>query len=117
MSLTTGVHGAAGHSSVDVKDDDGSRAARSGMMPQPGGYLHLVHTSSGLWADIVAQGTRHSMKASSDNNDFRARGWGWLGSLETGLPFSITDNLMLEPQLQYTWQGLSLDDGQDNAVM
>ncbi|OSJ97848.1 antigen 43 (Ag43) phase-variable biofilm formation autotransporter [Escherichia coli SHECO001] len=22
---------------------------------------------------------------------------------------------MLEPQLQYTWQGLSLDDGQDNA--
>ncbi|ENF6270946.1 autotransporter domain-containing protein [Escherichia coli] len=73
----------------------------------------MTHTSSGLWADIVAQGTRHSMKASSDNNDFR--GWGWLGSLETGLPFSITDNLMLEPQLQYTWQGLSLDDGQDNA--
>ena len=116
MSVTTGVYGAAGHSSVDVKDDDGSRAGTvrddAGSL---GGYLNLVHTSSGLWADIVAQGTRHSMKASSDNNDFRARGWGWLGSLETGLPFSITDNLMLEPQLQYTWQGLSLDDGQDNA--
>ena len=116
MSLTTGVYGAAGHSSVDVKDDDGSRAGTirddAGSL---GGYLNLVHTSSGLWADIVAQGTHHSMKASSDNNDFRARGWGWLGSLETGLPFSITDNLMLEPQLQYTWQGLSLDDGQDNA--
>ncbi|HFP4124417.1 TPA: calcium-binding autotransporter Cah [Escherichia coli] len=116
MSLTTGVYGAAGHSSVDVKDDDGSRAGTvrddAGSL---GGYLNLVHTSSGLWADIVAQGTRHSMKASSDNNDFRARGWGWLGSLETGLPFSITDNLMLESQLQYTWQGLSLDDGQDNA--
>ncbi|HCP8233378.1 TPA: autotransporter adhesin Ag43 [Escherichia coli] len=116
MSLTTGGYGAAGHSSVDVKDDDGSRAGTvrddAGSL---GGYLNLTHTSSGLWADIVAQGTRHSMKASSDNNDFRARGWGWLGSLETGLPFSITDNLMLEPQLQYTWQGLSLDDGQDNA--
>lgn len=116
MSLTTGVYGAAGHSSVEVKDDDGSRAGTvrddAGSL---GGYLNLVHTSSGLWADIVAQGTRHSMKASSDNNDFRARGRGWLGSLETGLPFSITDNLMLEPQLQYTWQGLSLDDGQDNA--
>ncbi|EEY9773709.1 autotransporter adhesin Ag43, partial [Escherichia coli] len=90
MSLTTGVYGAAGHSSVDVKDDDGSRAGTvrddAGSL---GGYLNLVHTSSGLWADIVAQGTRHSMKASSDNNDFRARGWGWLGSLETGLPFSI----------------------------
>ena len=116
MSVTAGVYGAAGHSSVDVKDDDGSRAGTvrddAGSL---GGYLNLVHTSSGLWADIVAQGTRHSMKASSDNNDFLARGWGWLGSLETGLPFSITDNLMLEPQLQYTWQGLSLDDGQDNA--
>ncbi|EQA9802240.1 calcium-binding autotransporter Cah [Escherichia coli] len=116
MSVTAGVYGAAGHSSVDVKDDDGSRAGTvrddAGSL---GGYLNLVHTSSGLWADIVAQGTRHSMKASSDNNDFRARGWGWLGSLETGLPFSITDNLMLEPQLQYTWQGLTLDDSQDNA--
>lgn len=116
MSVTAGVYGAAGHSSVDVKDDDGSRAGTvrddAGSL---GGYLNLTHTSSSLWADIVAQGTRHSMKASSDNNDFRARGWGWLGSLETGLPFSITDNLMLEPQLQYTWQGLSLDDGQDNA--
>ncbi|MCZ0150813.1 calcium-binding autotransporter Cah [Escherichia coli] len=116
MSVTAGVYGAAGHSSVDVKDDDGSRAGTvrddAGSL---GGYLNLIHNASGLWADIVAQGTRHSMKASSDNNDFRARGRGWLGSLETGLPFSITDNLMLEPQLQYTWQGLSLDDGQDNA--
>ncbi|EBQ8804968.1 autotransporter adhesin Ag43 [Salmonella enterica subsp. enterica] len=116
MSVTAGIYGAAGHSSVDVKDDDGSRAGTvrddAGSL---GGYLNLTHTSSGLWADIMALGTRHSMKASSDNNDFRARGWGWLGSLETGLPFSITDNLMLEPQLQYTWQGLSLDDGQDNA--
>ncbi|EJB4033427.1 autotransporter adhesin Ag43, partial [Escherichia coli] len=60
MSLTTGVYGAAGHSSVDVKDDDGSRAGTvrddAGSL---GGYLNLVHTSSGLWADIVAQGTRH----------------------------------------------------------
>ncbi|EFJ0901689.1 autotransporter adhesin Ag43 [Escherichia coli] len=116
MSLTTGVYGAAGHSSVDVKDDDGSRAGTvrddAGSL---GGYMNLTHTSSGLWADIVAQGTRHSMKASSGNNDFHARGRGWLGSLETGLPFSITDNLMLEPRLQYTWQGLSLDDGKDNA--
>ncbi|EFD7906453.1 autotransporter adhesin Ag43, partial [Escherichia coli] len=54
MSLTTGVYGAAGHSSVDVKDDDGSRAGTvrddAGSL---GGYLNLVHTSSGLWADIV----------------------------------------------------------------
>ncbi|EHS3843650.1 autotransporter adhesin Ag43, partial [Escherichia coli] len=88
MSVTAGVYGAAGHSSVDVKDDDGSRTGTvrddAGSL---GGYLNLIHNASGLWADIVALGTRHSMKASSDNNDFRARGRGWLGSLETGLPF------------------------------
>ncbi|ENC0259645.1 autotransporter adhesin Ag43, partial [Escherichia coli] len=55
MSVTAGVYGAAGHSSVDVKDDDGSRAGTvrddAGSL---GGYLNLTHTSSGLWADIVA---------------------------------------------------------------
>ncbi|EIX6872453.1 autotransporter adhesin Ag43, partial [Escherichia coli] len=75
MSVTAGIYGAAGHSSVDVKDDDGSRAGTvrddAGSL---GGYLNLTHTSSGLWADIMALGTRHSMKASTDNNDFRARG-------------------------------------------
>ncbi|EJL0373692.1 autotransporter adhesin Ag43, partial [Escherichia coli] len=75
MSVTAGIYGAAGHSSVDVKDDDGSRAGTvrddAGSL---GGYMNLTHTSSGLWADIVAQGTRHSMKASSGNNDFHARG-------------------------------------------
>ncbi|HHV1341991.1 TPA: calcium-binding autotransporter Cah, partial [Escherichia coli] len=73
MSVTAGVYGAAGHSSVDVKDDDSSRAGTvrddAGSL---GGYLNLIHNASGLWADIVALGTRHSMKASSDNNDFRA---------------------------------------------
>ncbi|SQK77587.1 putative adhesin [Escherichia coli] len=58
-----------------MKDDDASRAGTvrddAGSL---GGYLNLTHTSSGLWADIVALGTRHSMKASTDNNDFRARG-------------------------------------------
>ncbi|EKL8326837.1 autotransporter adhesin Ag43, partial [Escherichia coli] len=44
MSVTAGVYGAAGHSSVDVKDDDGSRAGTvrddAGSL---GGYLNLVH--------------------------------------------------------------------------
>ncbi|WP_236273019.1 DUF932 domain-containing protein, partial [Escherichia coli] len=43
MSLTTGGYGAAGHSSVDVKDDDGSRAGTvrddAGSL---GGYFRFV---------------------------------------------------------------------------
>ncbi len=65
MSVTAGCAGAAfGHSSVDVKDDDGSRAGTvrddAGSL---GGYLNLTHTSSGLWADVVALGTRHGIQS------------------------------------------------------
>ncbi|WP_224164246.1 autotransporter domain-containing protein, partial [Escherichia coli] len=83
----------------------GTAAAGSNMTFSPSRNGTSLDLQAGLEARV----------RSSDNNDFRARGRGWQGSLETGLPFSITDNLMLEPQLQYTWQGLSLDDGQDNA--
>ncbi|WP_179110892.1 hypothetical protein, partial [Escherichia coli] len=63
-----------GYATVVVKEDDSSRAGTVlddavGL----GGYLVHTHTSSGLWADNVAKGTRNSMKASSDHNDFRAR--------------------------------------------
>ncbi|EOM2381405.1 autotransporter outer membrane beta-barrel domain-containing protein, partial [Escherichia coli] len=67
-----------------VRDDAGSL----------GGYLNLTHTSSGLWADIVALGTRHSMKASTDNNDFRARGDMSMGTAAAGsnMTFSPSRN-------------------------
>jgi len=115
-SLKAGVYGAAGHSSVDVKDDDRSRAGTvRDDVYSVGGYLTAVHSASGLWADVVAQGSRHNLKATSDADSFDTRGWGWLGSLETGLPFNVTDSLVLEPQVQYIWQGLSLNNGHDNG--
>ncbi|ECP8567744.1 autotransporter domain-containing protein [Salmonella enterica subsp. enterica] len=115
-SLKAGMYGAAGHSSVDVKDDDRSRAgtARDDVYSL-GGYLTAIHATSGLWADVVAQGSRHNLKATSDANSFDTRGWGWLGSLEAGLPFTVGEGLVLEPQVQYIWQGLSLDNGHDNG--
>lgn len=115
-SLKAGVYGAAGHSSVDVKDDDRSRAGTvRDDVYSLGGYLTAIHSTSGLWADVVAQGSRHNLKTTSDANSFDTRGWGWLGSLETGLPFNVTNGLVLEPQLQYIWQGLSLNNGHDNG--
>ncbi|EHX6162032.1 autotransporter adhesin Ag43 [Salmonella enterica subsp. enterica serovar Canada] len=116
VSLTTGIYGAAGLSSVDVKNDDHSDAGdvRDNVYSL-GGYLTMVHNASGGWVDMVAQGSRHYLEATSDNNDFNTHGWGWLGSLETGLPFSIGHGLVLEPQIQYIWQGLSLEDGHDNG--
>lgn len=114
--LTSGLYGAAGQSLVDVKNDDRSAVGDvRDTVYSLGGYLTAVHATSGLWADVVAQGSRHSLKASSDDNRFDTRGTGWLASLETGLPFNISQGLVLEPQLQYVWQGLSLDNGHDNG--
>ncbi|OJB94444.1 AIDA repeat-containing protein [Yersinia ruckeri] len=116
VSLTAGVYGAAGQSSMDVKNDDRSAAGSvRDSVYSLGGYLTAVHETSGLWADVLAQGSRHSLKASSDDNRLDTRGTGWLASLETGLPFNISQGLVLEPQLQYVWQGLSLDNGHDNG--
>lgn len=116
LSLTSGLYGAAGQSLVDVKNDDRSAAGSvRDTVYSLGGYLTAVHDTSGLWADVVAQGSRHSLKASSDDNQFNTRGTGWLASLETGLPFSVSQGLVLEPQLQYVWQGLSLDNGHDSG--
>lgn len=116
LSLTTGLYGAVGQSSVDVKNDDRSAAGSvRDTVYSIGGYLTAVHDASGLWADIVAQGSRHSLKANSSDNRFDTDGTGWLASVETGLPFNISQGLVLEPQLQYIWQGLSLDDGHDNG--
>lgn len=116
LSLTSGLYGAAGQSLVDVKNDDRSAAGSvRDTVYSLGGYLTAVHDTSGLWADVVAQGSRHSLKASSADNRFDTDGTGWLASLETGLPFNISQELVLEPQLQYVWQGLSLDNGHDNG--
>ena len=48
-------------------------------------------------------------------DSFATYGWGWLGSLETGLPFSVTNGLILEPQLRVYLAGLSLNNGRDNG--
>lgn len=102
---------------MDVKNDDRSAAGSvRDTVYSLGGYLTAVHDTSGLWADVVAQGSRHSLKASSADNRFDTDGTGWLASLETGLPFNITQGLVLEPQLQYVWQRLALDEGMTTAV-
>ena len=116
LSLTAGMYGAAGESRSDVKNDDRSAAGTArDTVYSLGGYLTAVHQPSGLWTDVVAQGSRHSLKAQSDNNNFDTHGQGWLGSVETGLPLSVSQGLVLEPQLQYVWQGLSLNNGHDDG--
>ncbi|EMB8466171.1 AIDA repeat-containing protein [Enterobacter hormaechei] len=114
--LTAGVYGALGESNNEVKNDDRSRAGSvRDHAYSLGGYLTAVDRGTGLWADMVAQGSRHSLEATSADNRFDTRGWSWLGSLESGLPLNIGHSLVLEPQVQYVYQSTSLDNGHDNG--
>ncbi|WP_370550512.1 autotransporter adhesin family protein [Edwardsiella tarda] len=116
VSLTAGVYAALGHTAMTVKDDDRSRAgtARDDIY-SVGGYLTARHAPSGLWSDMVLQGARHRLGTASDDNHLTTQGTGWLASLESGLPLALTSHLILEPQLQYTWQGISLNNGADSG--
>jgi antigen 43 len=114
--LTAGVYGALGESNNEVKNDDRSRAGSvRDHAYSLGGYLTAVDSGTGLWADMVAQGSRHSLEATSADNRFHTRGWSWLGSLGSGLPLNIGTSLVLEPQVQYVYQSTSLDNGHDNG--
>ncbi|MBT0881643.1 autotransporter outer membrane beta-barrel domain-containing protein, partial [Campylobacter sp. 2018MI27] len=110
------VYGALGESNNEVKNDDRSRAGSVRAHAYSlGGYLTAVDSGTGLWADMVAQGSRHSLEATSADNRFHTRGWSWLGSLGSGLPLNIGTSLVLEPQVQYVYQSTSLDNGHDNG--
>ena len=115
VTLIAGIYAAAGLSSSDIKND---RHANAGTVRDNvysvGSYLTAA-SANGLWLDVVAQGSRHNLDTDSNNNSFNTHGWGWLGSLETGLPLNVTERLVLEPQLQYIYQNVSLDDGHDSG--
>lgn len=56
------------------------------------------------------------MRAKSDDSQLKTRGPGYLASVEMGLAFSMGEDLTLEPQLQYTFRGMSLDNGNDGVA-
>ncbi|GKX55243.1 hypothetical protein SOASR030_13550 [Leminorella grimontii] len=115
VTLIAGIYAAAGLSSSDIKNDSHANAGTvRDNVYSVGSYLTAAN-ANGLWLDIVAQGSRHNLNTDSDNNSFNTDGWGWLGSLETGLPLNVTERLVLESQLQYIYQNVSLDDGHDSG--
>ncbi|MCW0348365.1 Antigen 43 [Pantoea ananatis] len=82
-----------------------------------GGAYVSGRSHAGLHIDGLLQASRHNLKAASnDDTRLSTRGTSWLASAEVGQAFSLSPALALEPQLQYQVQGLSLNDGQDEAA-
>ncbi|WP_288426536.1 AIDA repeat-containing protein, partial [uncultured Pantoea sp.] len=113
-----GIYGATGVMRSDVWRDSGTASAGTDRdTVYTGGAYMSGRSHSGLHIDGLLQASRHSLKAASeDGTRLSIHGTGWLASAEVGQAFTLTPSLALEPQLQYTVQGLSLGDAQDDAA-
>ena len=113
-----GVYGATGLMSSDIwRDGSISTAGTDRDTVYTGGAYLSGYTNSGLRIHSLLQVSRHNLKAASnDGTSLSTTGTGWLASADVSQSFIVHSALALEPQLQYTLQGLSLDDSQDDAA-
>jgi type V secretory pathway adhesin AidA len=111
-----GIYGAAGLMNNDVYQDNGQRAGKNRDTVYTGGLYLSGQSKEGLRLDNQLQISHHSLSAEPrDETRLSTSGTGWLASVEGGWAFNVGSTLMLEPQLQYTVQGLSLNDSHDDV--
>ncbi|SFN06924.1 antigen 43 [Izhakiella capsodis] len=113
-----GVYGATGLMRSDVwREVSRTSAGSTRDTVYTGGVYLSGHLHSGLHLSSLLQVSRHSLNATSnDGTQLSTNGTGWLASAEAGQTFFFTRALTLEPQLQYTIQGLGMNDGRDSAA-
>jgi len=78
--------------------------------------MNAVHFyENGAYVDVLGQFTRFdNMRASStENAELFTRGWGFTGSVETGLKFNLNSNWSLTPQAQITVDSIDIDPTKD----
>ncbi|MDM0015584.1 autotransporter domain-containing protein [Variovorax sp. J22P168] len=104
-------------------DVDGLALGRAGLGV---GHLSVESTSlGGYWTQVGAGGwytdavlMGSSLKVDSRSTQFLGvdpNGSAFTASAEGGMPFTIADGLVIEPQAQLLWQHLSIDDGYDRV--
>lgn len=113
-----GVYGATGLMRNDVWRDGGrSEAGTDRDTVYTGGAYLSGLSHAGLRVDGLLQVSHHSLStASNDDTRLSTSGTGWLASAQVGQALNVSPALSLEPQLQYTVQGVSLDGAQDEAA-
>lgn len=113
-----GIYAAFGRVTADVDDIDGSSAGEAAFDGVTlGGYWTHIG-KEGWYFDAVAQGTWYDV--SNDDSpadlDLETNGFGLGASLETGYPFRVDGEWVIEPQAQLVFQTISLDDANDGAA-
>jgi outer membrane autotransporter protein len=119
-----GLYGAFGDASVNVDGLITNPAATAYIDTHTGsvninawsGGAYWTHVGPGGWyLDAVLQGTSYGGSAGTQFARLDTDGWGFIGSLEGGAPFSwpqLGPGFVIEPQGQILWQKVSF--GQRN---
>lgn len=113
-----GLYAAFGRATADVDHFDGSFAGQAALNGVTlGGYWTHIG-KEGWYLDAVAQGTWYDVRNGSSpaGHNLDTNGFGLAASLETGYPFRLDDEWVIEPQAQLVFQMISLDDANDGAA-
>jgi outer membrane autotransporter protein len=114
-----GIYGAYGDVGADVNGLVTNSAATAYVLTHTGsmslnawsGGAYWTHVGPGGWyLDTVLQGTSYSGSASTQFARLDTDGWGFIASLEGGVPFAFPQlgpGFVVEPQGQILWQKVS----------
>ncbi|WP_424239031.1 autotransporter-associated beta strand repeat-containing protein [Achromobacter sp.] len=113
-----GAYVAFGRATADVDHLDGRSAGQAAMNGVTlGGYWTHIG-KAGWYVDAVIQGTRYDVDngRSPEGYNLDTRGFGFATSLESGYPFRLNDEWVIEPQAQLVFQKVNLNDADDGAA-
>jgi len=113
-----GAYVAFGRATADVDHLDGRSAGQAAMNGVTlGGYWTHIG-KEGWYVDGVIQGTRYDVDngRSPAGLNLDTRGFGFATSLESGYPFRLNDEWIIEPQAQLVYQNINLNDANDGAA-
>ncbi|MNX40298.1 Antigen 43 precursor [compost metagenome] len=113
-----GMYAAFGRATADVDHLDGRFAGQAAMNGVTLGSYWTHIGKEGWYVDGVVQGTRYDVDNSRSpaGLNLDTRGFGFAASLETGYPFRLNDEWVLEPQAQLVFQTINLNDANDGAA-
>ncbi|MDL2407898.1 autotransporter outer membrane beta-barrel domain-containing protein [Rhizobium calliandrae] len=115
-----GFYLGAGRITSDVDTPFGQRAGSADIDGYSLGAYWTRLAESGWYVDGVLQATWYDANTAAEGRgrlpgeSFGTDGWGFAASLETGRPFRITDGWSIEPQAQFIYQHVSLNDDADH---
>ncbi|MGN5538111.1 autotransporter outer membrane beta-barrel domain-containing protein [Alcaligenes sp. Lyrl_28] len=111
-----GIYFGAATISADVKGAEAGKAGRSSMNGFSLGGYWTRKGQGGEYVDGVLQGTYyHDVKANSTGGErSTTTGYGAVASIEVGYPIALGARWSLEPQAQFLYQHISLNDTSDN---